>query len=125
MNEHTRNDRKTTTSILGEQRPYRVQFKAEIVVSVEVGARSEEEARAKAFSWTGDYPTGVSVVGHYYLGESASPVYDDGEMHWSVEGVSPQDFLEVVELEEDETDAIAADCEPHTDHDKDGEVILP
>jgi len=102
MNEYTRNDRKTTTSVLEEPRPYRIQLNAEIVVSVDVDARSEEEARAKAFSWTGDYPTGVSVVGHYYLGENASPVYDDGKMHWSVEGVSPQDFLEVVELEENE-----------------------
>lgn len=107
MNDHTNGSENNEASISEgseNQRPYRVQLEAQVLVSIEVYARSVSEARAKAFSWTGDYPSGVSVVGDYYVGENEEPDCDLGEMYWNIENVSPEDILNVVEFEQRETD---------------------
>jgi len=88
MNDHTNGSENNEASISEgseNQRPYRVQLEAQVLVSIEVYARSVGEARAKAFSWTGDYPSGVSVVGDYYVGENEEPDCDLGEMYWNIE----------------------------------------
>lgn len=103
--------RKIATDKSIEQRPYRVRLRAGIEVSIEVEARSEYDASAKALSWYGDFASGDSTVGEYYFGEDEEPEYDDNDLYWTIESLSPEEILEVVEVERDETDTTAEDSD--------------
>lgn len=86
-------------------KPYRVRLTATADVAIEVYARSEEAARAKALNWTGGEQDGWSAAGEYEMGDTVqSSFFDDhDEMYWSIECISAEDILSVTELEEDDT----------------------
>jgi hypothetical protein len=81
-------------------KPYRITLRSVVKVNVEVDATSVREARGKVFSWTGDYPKGFTTVGDYYVDNV--PLHDEGEMYWEIIAVDNEDFLEIVELKQDD-----------------------
>ncbi len=87
------------------KKPYRVTLRSVVTVEVDVDATTEDEARAKAFAWNGDYPEGFSSIGNYYLGEDC--LFDSGEMYWETRNVENEDIVEVFELVQDDAHGVA------------------
>ena len=90
------------TTTTKNEKTYRIGLQAVVLVEIDVDATCIEQARGKAFSWTGCYPSGSSEIGDYYYGldDQDCDGYDERELFWEIINYDPQEVVAAEELEE-------------------------
>ena len=88
-----------------ETNPYRVTLKAMVEVEIEVDADNEDQAKDKAYHWTGGYPDGYTEIGWYTVhhdDDTEDDIYDDQGTYWKIQNVEFEEYVSVLELDEDD-----------------------